>query len=71
MQFNELHLGTLDKNSNVCLICIGSQTIPIWPQLGRKCRSFLGKLTYFSPFLSQCEYYDQSQKRPFVLPKKQ
>ena len=73
MQFNELHLETLDKNPNACLICEGSHAITmpiIRPQLGHKCRSFLGKLTYFSPFLSQREY-DQSQKRAFLLPKKQ
>ena len=48
MQFNELHLGTLDKNPNACLICKGSHAIPIIrPQLGHKRRCFLGKLMYF------------------------
>lgn len=72
MQFNELHLGILEKNPNACLICKGSHAIPIRPQLGHKRRCFLGRLTFFffSPFLSQREY-DQSQKRAFLLPKKQ
>ena len=71
MQFNELHLGILDKNPNACLICKGSHAIPIRPQLGHKCRSFFGQAyVFFSPFLSQREY-DQSQKRAFLLPKKQ
>ena len=71
MQFNELHLGILDKNPNACLICKGSHAIPIRPQLGHKCRSFFRKsYVFFSPFLSQREY-DQSQKRAFLLPKKQ
>ena len=72
MQFNELHLGILEKNPNACLICKGSHAIPIIrPQLGHKRRCFLGRLTFFfSPFLSQREY-DQSQKRAFLLPKKQ